>query len=212
MAASSSGWRATRGALGTMEYRSPKVSTSRTTGSGPAVARIETSTPGVTAMCTSRPGPPNDVSVHPPMSQTRTGADTSITSQQPRSRSFPVVVGDTCGTVKPAQAGAVCRPIATATPSARFLVERHIDECVALLAHCPLSLRRGFRSRHDVIAAQRALLLFPGRRSRERGEDAPPSTGITSAARTAPLRPSPSRLLRNTGRGKLPRRGHRAAW
>ncbi len=85
MAASSSGWRATRGALGTMEYRSPKVSTSNTTGSGPTVVRIETSTPGVTAIFKIRPGPPNHVSVHPPLSQIRTGADASITTQHPPS-------------------------------------------------------------------------------------------------------------------------------
>src|ERR1017187_2973093 len=85
MAASSSGWRATRGALGTMEYRSPKVSTSNTTGSGPTVVRIETSTPGVTAIFKIRPGPPNHVSVHPPLSQIRTGADASITTLHPPS-------------------------------------------------------------------------------------------------------------------------------
>ena len=127
-------------ALGTMEYRSPKASTSSTTGSGPAVVRIETLTPGLTAMFKIRPGPPNHVSVHPPMSQIRTGADTLITSQHPRSRSFPVVVGDACVTVKPAQTRAMCRPVATTTPSVRLLVERHIDEGVALLAHCLLSI------------------------------------------------------------------------
>ena len=83
MAASNSGCRATRAAPGTIGYRSPKFSTSSTTGSGPAVARIETSTPGVTAMFTTRPGPPNHVSVHPPLSQIRTGTDASITRSHP---------------------------------------------------------------------------------------------------------------------------------
>ncbi len=83
MAASSSGWHATRGTLGTMAYRSPKVSASSSTGSGPPVVRIDTSTPGVTATFKIRPGPPNQVSVHPPMSQIRTGADASIIAQRP---------------------------------------------------------------------------------------------------------------------------------
>ena len=52
-------------------------------GSEPAAARIETSTPGVTAMFTIRPGPPNQVSVHPPKSQMRTGTDASITVRSP---------------------------------------------------------------------------------------------------------------------------------
>src|SRR5436190_7091031 len=81
IAASSSGWRATRDAPGTTGYRSPNVSTCNTTGSGPAVAPTETATPGVTAIFKTRPGPPNHVSVHPPMSQIRTGTDASITSQ-----------------------------------------------------------------------------------------------------------------------------------
>ena len=44
----------------------------------PGRARIDTSAPGITPMFTTRPGPPNHVSVHPPMSQIRTGADASI--------------------------------------------------------------------------------------------------------------------------------------
>jgi hypothetical protein len=62
-----------------MEYRSAKVSAFNTTGSGPVAARIETSTPGVTAIFKTRPGAPNHVSVHPPLSQTRTGAVAMIT-------------------------------------------------------------------------------------------------------------------------------------
>src|ERR1700688_3605582 len=77
-AASRSGWRARRDAPGTTRYLSPKVSTSSITGSGPSVAQIETSTPGCTATFKTRPGPPNHVSVQPPMSQTRTGAEALI--------------------------------------------------------------------------------------------------------------------------------------
>src|SRR5580700_10176840 len=56
-AASTSWWRATRAAPGTIGYRSSTVSTSSSTGPGPAVALIETVTPGVTAIFTTRPGP-----------------------------------------------------------------------------------------------------------------------------------------------------------
>ena len=42
-----------------------------------------TSTPGVTAMFSTRPGPPNQVSVQPPMSQIRTGAEALITTRPP---------------------------------------------------------------------------------------------------------------------------------
>ena len=45
-------------------------------------------------------------------------------------------------TMKPAQTGAMCCPVATPTPSARFLIEWHVNEGVALLAHCPLSTCR----------------------------------------------------------------------
>ena len=78
MAASSNGWRAIRGAPGTTGYRSPKLSATSSTWSGPAAGRIDTFTPGVTAMFKTRPGPPNQVSVHPPLSQILTGADASI--------------------------------------------------------------------------------------------------------------------------------------
>src|ERR1039458_10069688 len=67
MAASSSEWRATRDAPGTTGYRSPKLSTTSTTGSGPAALRIETSTPGVTAIFKTRPGPPNHAPGPPPV-------------------------------------------------------------------------------------------------------------------------------------------------
>ncbi len=66
---------------GAMGYRSPKSSTSNITGSGPADSRTEMTAPGLTAMLRIRPGPPNQVSVHPPLSQIRIGADASISER-----------------------------------------------------------------------------------------------------------------------------------
>ena len=76
-APSSRACRARRSAPGCTSYRSAKSTTVRTTGPAFSVSRSVTSAPGPTAKLTAA-GPPNQVSVHPPMSQIRTGADARI--------------------------------------------------------------------------------------------------------------------------------------